>query len=422
LIVNTLSEAPRPFRQTEVYTLSNGLKILLLPDNTIPVVAAQAWVRCGAVDESPAQYGISHGLEHMVFKGTPTRTAAAISGVIESQGGVINAATQLETTHYYIEVPSYGLEAALDVLVDTLLHPTFPQEELERERLVILEEIFRRDDSPESTLWDEFASAVFKGTPYEITVIGTKDTVSTLKREDLNQYFSKYYVPQNLNFVVVGDFDRDRVLQKLKSSFEPLATTKAPDAPLVQLDKWAATHLNVKKPIQLSYLAAGFPTVGLGEKDAVALDLLSDVLGGGNSSRLVQNLRQDRQMVLSVSCEYIPFKQKGMFAFFLDTLPQKSQSALDSLYQEIQRIKEEGIKEDELSRAKARTKSDWFLGSETPRGCASTLGSLSVLGQLDLVTNYMARINALTVNDLMQTYQRYIEKADLTVVRLEPAV
>jgi zinc protease len=136
-MIKTLNEAPHPFKGTEVHTLPNGLKLILKNDATVPVVAIQVWARCGAIDESPNIYGISHGLEHMVFKGTPSRSAGEISRAIESKGGAMNAATQLETTHYYIDIPSYSAKSAIDVLADTILNPTFPQEELERERLVI---------------------------------------------------------------------------------------------------------------------------------------------------------------------------------------------------------------------------------------------------------------------------------------------
>src|SRR5947207_7296492 len=131
-----LDKAPIPFKGTEIHTLPNGLRLIIKEDHTVPVVSIQAWARCGAVNETPNIHGISHGLEHMVFKGTPTRSAGEITKVIEGNGGAINAATQLETTHYYIDVPAYGAPAALEVLADTILHPIFPQEELERERQV----------------------------------------------------------------------------------------------------------------------------------------------------------------------------------------------------------------------------------------------------------------------------------------------
>lgn len=420
MILDTLKEAPPPFKGAEIHTLTNGFRIIMKEDHSIPVVSIQAWARCGAIDEDPRIYGISHGLEHMVFKGTPTQTAGQISKSIEAQGGVINAATQLETTHYYIEVPSYGAEVALDVLSDTIKNPTFPQEELEREKLVILEEIHRRDDTPEASLWDEFSSQIFKNTPYETKVIGNEKTVSAMSREDLESYFKKHYVPSKQTFVVVGDFDKPKFLNKLKNTFGGMEPTPAPPNPEIKLSEWNPVNKTLKKPVQLTYIGMGFPTVGLGHKDAVALDILSNILSGGTSSRLYQKLREEKQVALNLSCDYIPFQQKGVFSFFMDTIPKNSNKAVDELLFQLKKIKNNPIRQEELNRAKARTKSDWLFGSETPRGQASTLGSLSVLGRIDLISNYLNRIEAFTIEDIMNIYSRYLENQKYCITKVEP--
>jgi len=409
-MIETLTEAPHPFKGTEIHTLPNGLKIILKSDPTVPVVALQAWTRCGAIDESPAIYGISHGLEHMVFKGTPTRTAGEITRAIEANGGSMNAATQLETTHYYIDTPSYSVKTAIDVLADTLQNPTFPQDELERERLVILEEIHRRDDSPDATLWDEFAAHVFRDTPYGIKVIGSVDTVSIMSRTDLQRYFKAHYMPANMCIVVAGDFRKGPVLKQLTKLFESQPYQKPPNTPD------ASGHLPVvpkrtviEKPVQLNYFAMGIPTVGFGDHDLVGLDLLADVLCGGASARFYQKLREDLQVVLSIACDYIPFQQRGLFAFFGEANPEKAQEALWRITEEMDNLRKNPILKPELARAKARMKSEWLHGSETPHGQATTLGSLSVIGHIDLINTYLAQIDAMKPSDLMEVYGRHLE-------------
>ncbi len=420
-MIQTLTEAPHPFKGTEIHTLPNGLKLILKSDPTVPVVAIQAWARCGAIDEAPAIYGISHGLEHMVFKGTPSRSAGQITRSIEANGGAMNAATQLETTHYYIDIPSYGAKKAIDVIADTLLNPTFPQEELERERLVILEEIHRRDDSPDATLWDEFASHVFKDTPYGTKVIGSAETVSAMSRQDLMNYFGAHYVPSNMSIVVAGDFKKDAVLKQLTQLFEKQPFKKPPQTPVVDLNSnGTGTRSVVKKPVQLNYMALGIPTVGFGNPDVVGLDLLADVLGGGASARLYQKLREEMQTVLSIACDYIPFQQKGLFALFGEATPEKAQEALWRIVEEIDRLKQAPVQQAELTRAKARIKSEWLHGSETPHGQANTLGSLSVLGHTELINTYLAQIDAMQPNDLMDVYHRHLEDQKFTVTMVAP--
>jgi zinc protease len=419
-MIQTLTDAPAPFKGTEVHTLPNGLRLILKEDHLSPVVAMQAWARCGAIDETPNIYGISHGLEHMVFKGTPTRSAGQISRAIEGNGGAINAATQLETTHYYIDIPSYGAKSALTVLADTILNPTFPQEELERERLVILEEIHRRDDSPDATLWDEFAEHIFRDTPYGIKVIGSEATVSAMSQNDLFEYYRKHYVPEKMTVVLTGDFKMKPMVEFLTSLFKDLKPMRAPRTPEVHLEDRKPTINIIKKPVQMTYFAFGLPTVGIGHPDSIALDLLSDVLAGGASARLYQKLREETQTVFSVSCDYIGFQQKGLFAFFLESLPAKKDRVKDALMTELANIEKNPIQPAELARAKARIKSDWLYGSETPHGQASTLGSLAVLGELDMLSTYLNKINALGVDELMDAYRRLVKPDAFFETRIEP--
>lgn len=412
-------KAPPPFSGTEVHTLPNGLSLVLKEDHTVPVVSLQAWARCGAVDESPAIYGISHGLEHMVFKGTPSRDAGEITRAIEWEGGYVNAATQLETTHYYIDVPSDGLNPALDVLADAVLNPTFPPDELDRERLVILEEIAMRDDSPDATLWDEFASTVFEGTPYGIKVIGSRETVTALSQKDLLTYYRKHYVPSNKCIVLVGDFNRKTVLEKLTGLFGSEAPGSKPDRLPIK-GRAKPFHRILKRPVQLSYLAVGTQVPGLGSEDMIALDVLSDVLGGGISSRFYQHLRERERVVLNISCDYIPFEPVGLFAVFAETRPNDAQRALAAINNELAQIETVPIHPDELQRAKARLKSEWLHSSETPRGRASTLGSLAVQGRLHLIEHYLERMDNMTVDDLMGVYNRNLKGVELSSTLLVP--
>ena len=417
-----LRDAPAPFRGTRIRRLPNGLCVIVKPDATVPVVALQAWAKCGAINEPPRLYGISHGLEHMVFKGTALRSAGDITRVVESNGGSMNAATQLETTHYYIDIPSRGFEPALEVLADTLINPSFPADELERERLVILEEIHRRDDSPDATLWDEFASQLFRGTPYGIKVIGTKQTVSGLSRADLNDYFHAHYVPSRLTLVVAGDVDEQRTVKKIQSLFGRLPARRPPTEPRFPAAARARPQRRrLKRAVQMAYFATGFRAPGLGHPDAVALDLLADVIGGGVSARFYQRLREEEQILLSVACDYVAFQREGLFAFFGETEPAKLTRAIERLQAEVRRLASDPIRNADLDRAKARIKSEWIYASETPHGQATTLGSLSALDRLPVISSYLGRIDRTTVDDVMNAYRRYLARTDFDLTVVEPA-
>lgn len=413
-------DAPAPFRGTEVHTLSNGLTVILKEDHRVPVVALQVWARCGAIDESPSIYGISHGLEHMVFKGTPTRSAGEITRAIEANGGSMNAATQMETTHYYIDVPSYGADKALDVLADTILNPIFPQEELERERLVILEEIHRRDDSPDATLWDEFAAHVFHGTPYGIKVIGSIATVSGLTRDDLTKYYRAHYVPEKLVIVVTGDISKKKVRAKLEKLFGGMEAKTPPGIQTIQNGALRDLRQEIKRPVQMAYTAMGFPSIGLGDDDSVALDVVADVLGGSLSSRLHQKIREEKQLALGVSCDYMPFGGQGLFALFVETLPGKHKIAEDAVREEMSRVRKNPFNNEELTRAKARIKSEWLQGSETAHGQASSLGTLATLGYIDVIEDYLGEVDALTTDDLMMAFEKHVAGRELWVTALLP--
>lgn len=417
----TLTHAPLPFKGTQIHILPNGLTLILKADHTIPVTSVQMWAKCGAIDEKPSVYGISHGLEHMVFKGTTRRSAGEITREIEGAGGSMNAATQLETTHYYIDIPSYGVETAIDVLSDTILHPTFPEDELERERLVILEEIHRRDDSPDATLWDEFVSHIFQGSPYGIKVIGSEKTVSQLKRSDLFDYFHSYYSPNNLHLVITGDIHPQKIIRQCTTLFKNFKAKKSTPRPSLNFGGNGRHSLRqIQKPVQLTYFALGTPSVGLGHPDSVALDVLADVLGGGVSSRFYQRLREDQQVVLSLSCDFISFQHRGIFSFFGESFPQHIHKALKKLKNEIQNVEKDPIQKSELDRAKARIRSEWLYGSETPHGQASTLGSLSALGKIPLINTYLRDIENLQLSDLHRVWKKYLSHGSMACTTVNP--
>jgi len=419
-MVEILTKAPVPYRGSEIHNLPNGLKIILKEDHTVPVVALQIWVNCGGMNEPGELAGISHALEHMVFKGTPTRSTGEITKTIESNGGVINAATQIENTYYYIDIPSYGAKTALEVLADTLTHPAFPADELERERQVILEEINRRDDNPNSVLWDEFTAHVFRGTPYGKKIIGTKETVSALSRKNLFDFFHAHYVPEKMCLVAVGDFHKKKLWEQIKSLLGPLPPRKAPAEPAFNFNGIKPSSLTVKKPVQLTHLAMGITSVGLLHKDVVKLDILSDILGGGISCRLFQKLREELKIALSVASDYMAYRNKGVFAFFAECFPEKAKDVMAKIIEEIAGLKDIPVTTAELERAKTRIKSSWLHESETFQDRASTLGSFFSSDRMDLLSSYISEVESTTLKDLTRIFREHVAGQDFFITEVVP--
>jgi predicted Zn-dependent peptidase len=224
-----------------------------------------------------------------------------------------------------------------------------------------------------------------------------------------------------MSFVVVGDFKKEKVLNQLTKLFEKMPFKKPLETPVVEIDSSVASGRTfIKKPVELAYFAIGRPTVGFGSPDVIGLDLLADVLGGGASARLYQKLREETQTVLSIACDYIPFQQKGLFSFFGETTQAKAQEALWRVTELVDDVRENPVTPAELARAKARIKSEWLHGCETPHGQATTLGSLSVLGHTDLINTYISQIDSLTPDDVMDIYHRHLEGQIFTITMLEP--
>jgi predicted Zn-dependent peptidase len=219
---------------------------------------------------------------------------------------------------------------------------------------------------------------------------------------------------------VIGDFEKEEMLDHLTALFQDQKPGQAPTPPVVNLADVKPVHASLKRPVQVSYIAMGKSTVGLGHPDVAVLDVLADVLSGGVSSRFYQSLREEKQMALSVSCDFMPYEQKGLFAFFIEALPDRALKAKAELLKELKDVAAHPFRQEELDRARARIKSEWLHGSETPHGQASTLGELAVKNHIDLVSTYLSRIEALTPKDLMRAFDEHLSIDQFFVTELHP--
>jgi zinc protease len=401
--------------------LENGMRIVLQEDHAAPVSAFQVWVEVGSADEGPTEAGISHLIEHMIFKGTNERRAGELAGTIERYGGRINAYTSYENTVYYVVITSRFQEEGLKVLADAIQHPSFDAQELAREREVVIEEIKMRDDDPQSALHRALFKNSFQRHPYGRPIIGFADTVRGFSRERVLDYYKKWYRPRNMVLVGVGDFTASQLLSRLKKLFNapdrPLPARRRPQEPLQN----SFRPLVMQKAIKERYFALGFHIPGIQDKDTYALDLLAACLGQGESSRLQQELRLKQGLASSIYAYAFTPKDPGLFVIGGAFQPQAIQQGIEGIARELSRIKEAGVTEEELRKAKVMVETAFTYDRETVEGEAGKLGYFEMIrGDATKERGYLQEISRVGTAEIQAAARRYLRRENLTLCVLVP--
>ena len=407
-----------PLKGFKRFVLKNGLSVFIKQDKKIPVASVQLWVKAGSVDETPENNGISHFLEHIIFKGTENYSVSEISRAVESRGGIINAGTSKEFTCYYIDIPSSGFTDAIKIIADVANQKAiFPEDEIERERTVIIEEIKRSEDSPENVLYETFNKQLFTVTPYKWRVIGSTEVVSKLSRQDLISYYKKFYVPNNMVLVIVGDINYKETKKLVEKLFSEAKKSDVPERKSLIEPVSEPSFERVKKPVNYSYLLMGFlgPEVQQ-EEYQITADVLSIILGVGRSSRLYHKLREEQQLVYSIGSGF--YTQKGTGVFFISALcsPENVETVKDEVSREIEKIITEEIPEEELKKAREIVKSQWYFEFETYHQQAQTVGYWALMENLGFIKNYLKNINKVDSNLIKKFLKIYYTGLTTTVV------
>jgi zinc protease len=401
--------------------LANGMRVVLQEDHAAPVCAFQVWVEVGSAEESPTEAGISHLIEHMIFKGTNKRRAGELAGTIERYGGRINAYTSYENTVYHVVITSRFQEEGLKVLADAIQHPSFDAQELAREREVVIEEIKMRDDDPQSALHRALFKNSFQRHPYGRPIIGYADKVRGFNRGRVLDYYRTWYRPRNMVFVGVGDFTAAQLLSRLKKLFNapdrPLPARRRSQEPLQN----AFRSLVTQKAIKERYFALGFHIPGLKNKDTYALDLLAACLGQGESSRLQQELRLKQGLVSSIYAYAFTPKDPGLFVIGGAFQPKAIQQGIEGIARELSRVKETGVTEEELRKAKVMVETDFTYDRETVEGEAGKLGYFEMSrGDATKERGYLQEISQVGAAEIQEVARRYLRLENLTLCVLMP--
>lgn len=406
---------------TQWFTLANGLQVVIKEDHNLPTVSAQIWVKCGGINENlSTTYGASHYLEHMLFKGTKKYTAGRLSHAIESRGGFMNAATSKEFTHYYVDIPVDGLDTALDVLAEAVSHATFPPQEMERERLVILEEIKRRNDSPDANLWDNFTSTLYQKTPYHWRVIGTTESITAMSRQALMDHYKTYYAPNNMVVVVAGDVKTKAVLAKVTKLLGSLPRKKLPAWPDLIEEQGPFHRVLVKKHVGVASVMMGFLGPAMDSEDQFALDVLASLLGDGRTARLNQVLREKKKIVYGIGSSFIGQLGTGMFVISASCEPKNVPKTEKAVHEELQKFLKNLVAKEALERAKVQIKTGWLFDNETNNGQAENLAYFTLFGKVGILKRYLQMIEQVTEADLKHVLKTYWNGQQMSTAVLLP--
>lgn len=415
-------EVQVPATTAKKWVLPNGLTIIVQEDHSAPVASVQAWCETGSIDEDKHMgAGLSHILEHMLFKGTEKRNNSEIALKIQDAGGYINAYTSYDRTVFWIDIPAKGVSDALDILSDAMMNSKLPPEEYKKEQEVIRREFAMGYDDPDRMTSLSLFATAFSVSPIRTPVIGHLEVYNALTRDDVMEYYKARYVPNNLFFVVVGDVDAEKVHEQLANYFadyprkalNPIYIPKEPE----QLG-YRESHTEF--PTKLSRVSMAWHIPDITHPDMPALDLLSNILGAGRSSILYKQLR-DTGIAVSVSAFTYAPANTGLFGMDATLEAANREKAQKMMLQIMEDLKKNGVKPEDLEKAKKLSVSGQLQGLTTMRGIASDLGSNWLQTRnLNFSHDYINALQKVTVDDIKRVLHTYFDDKNLTVVSLNP--
>ncbi|HEX5399770.1 MAG TPA: pitrilysin family protein [Verrucomicrobiae bacterium] len=404
-------------------TLDNGLVIIVREDHSAPVVSAQAWCMAGSIHESRwLGAGLSHVLEHMLFKGTTTRPGSRIDQEVQEAGGYMNAYTSFDRTVYHIDVPNTGARTAIDILCDIMQHATLPPDELAKEMDVIRREMDMNVDDPSRRASRRLFETAYTRSPYRFTIIGYPDIFNELKPDDIRGYYHEKYAPNNVFYVVAGDVKNDEVVAQIQKAYAKSKTKPMPPVVLPEEPKQTASREIVEEaPIELGHLHFAWHIPELRHPDVPALDVLAMLLGSGRSSRLFQQVRERQGMVHHVDAWTYSPGNPGLFGVSAIVDADKFSAARDAILAEIEKIKSLSVSAQEVAKAAKQFTSATLATRKTMDGQAGDLGgSWLTASNLTFSERYLAAIKRVSHSDVQRVAREYLTAENRTLYALLP--
>ena len=423
LIILLILSLSRTIYPMETSMLDNNLQYILDQRKGSGVVAVQIWVKVGSWHETNNIAGITHFIEHLIFKGTEKIKANEMPARIEAMGGSVNAFTSYDNTVYHIVVPAKAFKEGFELLADAVKNPVFPEEEIKKEKHVVLEEIKMGEDDPQRKLFKELFSLSYNDTPYGRPIIGYNETVKNIDRQDIIAYFRTHYTPDNMVVVITGDFNKEEAkslikkylsLPKEKHEIKTLNNeAKKPERGKEKV---------IERDIKESYLAISYRVPPITHDDIPILDVLATILGDGDSSRLNEYLKYRKGIVTGISAELFAPRYDGIFIIYSTFKGNDYSLILNEIDNELMRLIKDGINEWELIKAKNIITSSYIYSRETVQGRAMQIGKyLTLTGDMDFVGQYLKKIQSVGKDDINRVLEKYIMGKDRKLVVMTPS-
>ena len=404
--------------------LPNGLKVILLENHKAPLITFQVWYRVGSRNEAWGKTGLSHVLEHMMFKGTEKVGPEEFSRIIQENGGNLNAFTSYDNTAYFENLSSDRIQVAIDLESDRMQNLVLRQEDFQTERMVVVEERrLRTEDNPQAFLMEQMMATAFQIQPYHWPIIGWMEDLSQLTLEDLKSYYRTYYNPVNAFLVVVGDFKKDELLPKIEKAFGSYARGVAPDQDKVKdPPQVGERRISVKKEAQLPFLVMGYHVPNLRDPDSYVLEVIATILSGGKSSRFYQSLVREKRLVLSADSDHsLLSRDPSLFYISADLLPGKEVAEVEkALDQEVERLQKEPVGEKELEKAKNQLEAAFIYGQDSVYYQAMLLAQHEISLDWQAIDNYLPSIRKVSAEDIQRVVKKYLVPDNRTIGILVP--
>ncbi len=405
-------------REVEVTTLSNGIRVVTEQMPHVRSVSLGIWIGTGSRRENAEENGISHFIEHMVFKGTKNRSAEEIARSVDSIGGGLDAFTAKEMVSYNTKVLDEHLPLAFDVLADLVRNPLFRDEDIEKEKGVILEELKMEVDNPEYLLHEIFSSNFWKDHPIGKPILGTKDTVQKFHREMLQEYYGRIYSPKNILITAAGNLKHDHIVELARRHFEELQMA-APVPP----DRKPVPHARLvfrnKTSLEQMHLYMGVPSYALPHDDRFVCYVLNTLLGGGMSSRLFQNIREKQGLAYAVYSELSMYSDTGCLAIYAGTSVEAARKVVASIIDEFRDLKQNLVPAEELRRAKDHLKGSFMLGLEST---SSRMGNLArqelYFKRFFSLDEMVESIEKVTAEEVQRLAREFFDAKNITLAML----
>lgn len=399
--------------------MPNGLRVITEEIPYVRSVSVGLWVGTGSRFEDENVYGISHFIEHLLFKGTTTRSARELAEAIDAVGGQLNAFTAKEYTCYYARVLDEHVGVAVDILADMMLHSRFETGDVAREKGVVIEEIKMYEDAPDELVHDLFAQALWQNHPLGRTILGTSETVSGLDREKILSYFRSHYTADNSVLAVAGNMKHEQVLEIAAAGFEEYGghySQPSLEAPTVSPKVVVRT-----KDTEQVHLCLGTRGVSQDDADVYPLHVLNSILGGGSSSRLFQEIRENRGLAYAVYSYQSSYRDAGLFTVYAGMSPACVEEVIGLILAEFHKVRRDGITRQELDRAREQVKGGLLLGLESTSNRMSRLGKWELTqGHVPSPEEIVARIDSVNADDIVRLAGQILSDDLLTLTAIGP--